>query len=1010
MCNLCALMCGQTCACPCHPVVGSDDGNLLGGSPDNANSSSDILISCPDCKTPFTQKYSLTVHRKFYCAKTKGLDHLVASRRQASGTPKEKDIEEKELNSTTYKVDQEMAPFLQTVPSAYTRFRICENPRNPQPLPGFWPALFSYRGKKTLKGVEDHINAGNAYKTLADILTDAYTYHNVDSIKVKKQAFVELQNGEIFEITDFRCPTTHCKVNEGARVRLDQPRFRMTETDTDVTLSLHERYMELLPRFAVTVPDDVREEEEEEGEDGEMEVDDTDECSGMASMFETVDEEEEMSQELSQISLDDSQEWSSSPAVKKRKITDSRQLDGQFVGPMGTSLACQVVGPVESSLAASCAPESTAELGCQWCKLYVGKDVRDVNRHIQKSCPYNPNIDALEAARRRNSAWFKKMSLKKARHEEEECDPKKEECGDDPAKEDCPIIEYAHAHRRLPRNHPGPHLNPDPDTLNPRLLRQIIPVIQAINSRHFTNRQNRFIAGLGPPRNPVNIQNTHWPRVVSKSQLPFLLSETEFMDLYYFTQQQVFQFRNAIIYPMLNARAALAQGPRGARSSLPHTLTPDSLALLFFGKVRLNLKDRVAAAGLGIHHKHVEKWLRILRDYYFTHDPFIQRNVNLHVRANLQSLLRQGAAATARCPRTTALYGHLCLPNTDLVVVAIDSRAVKIQQSTDAHLQKRSISTKIHDNALQKMTISDMSGLPLCTFPLMCSISPAGTDESNCHHLITLHQAGVPGGLLAFMESPLTEPVTLIVLQDQGFRKYGFDHANRQSFTDYEDDLQQRSGGGFRYFTPCFPNDPYCDQNFNPVGRYAQLPGGPRHRSRTANTSAAVNTKSRWVVESLFCRESHLCLLGSSSEVSRQYLNPCGIPNYDSQSILAVWLHIGDSLLFHHATPYTYKYGTVDTYQEHGNDIRSRIELETPLSSLSGVQWSRNDIFRAPLGRNPLTRHGQPIVRVNLFNPQQTGMPAATMDELASVTLGSFQLRLVRSYSTSLRYYSIIDF
>ena len=107
--------------------------------------------------------------------------------------------------------------------------------------------------------------------------------------------------------------------------------------------------------------------------------------------------------------------------------------------------------------------------------------------------------------------------------------------------------------------------------------------------------------------------------------------------------------------------------------------------------------------------------------------------------------------------------------------------------------EKRSISTKIHDNALQKMTISDMSGLPLCTFPLMCSISPAGTDESNCHHLITLHQAGVPGGLLAFMESPLTEPVTLIVLQDQGFRKYGFDHANRQSFTDYEDDLQQRS-------------------------------------------------------------------------------------------------------------------------------------------------------------------------------------------------------------------------
>ena len=98
-----------------------------------------------------------------------------------------------------------------------------------------------------------------------------------------------------------------------------------------------------------------------------------------------------------------------------------------------------------------------------------------------------------------------------------------------------------------------------------------------------------------------------------------------------------------------------------------------------------------------------------------------------------------------------------------------------------------------------------------------------------------------------------------------------------------------------------------------------------------------------------------------------------------------------------------YNYGTVDTYQNHGSDIRSRIELETPLSSLSGVQWSRNDIFRAPLGQNPVTRQGQPIVRVNLFNPQQTGMPAATLDELASVTLGSFQHRLVRSYCTIIR-------
>ena len=104
----------------------------------------------------------------------------MSSRREALGEPSEKDLEEKELTSTTYKVDEEMAAFIETVPSAYARFRLCENPRNPQPLPGFWPALFDYRGKKTLQSVEDHINVKSAYKSLGDILTDGCIYHNVD--------------------------------------------------------------------------------------------------------------------------------------------------------------------------------------------------------------------------------------------------------------------------------------------------------------------------------------------------------------------------------------------------------------------------------------------------------------------------------------------------------------------------------------------------------------------------------------------------------------------------------------------------------------------------------------------------------------------------------------------------------------------------------------------------------------------------------------------------------------
>ena len=152
------------------------------------------------------------------------------------------------------------------------------------------------------------------------------------------------------------------------------------------------------------------------------------------------------------------------------------------------------------------------------------------------------------------------------------------------------------------------------------------------------------------------------------------------------------------------------------------------------------------------------------------------------------------------------------------------------------------------------MRVATVEGLPMITFPLMVSLSPAGTDESNCEHLITIHETGVFGGLRAFMESPLTQPVTLVLLEDQGFRKFGFDRQNRRSFTDYQDQLVIQTNGGFRYFTPSFASDPYRDGNFNVVVPYHLLPGGSRHRSRTANSSAAVCTKTRWPVESLFGR------------------------------------------------------------------------------------------------------------------------------------------------------------
>ena len=287
----------------------------------------------------------------------------------------------------------------------------------------------------------------------------------------------------------------------------------------------------------------------------------------------------------------------------------------------------------------------------------------------------------------------------------------------------------------------------------------------------------------------------------------------------------------------------------------------------------------------------------------------------------------------------------------------------------------------------------------MITFPLMVSLSPAGTDESNCEHMITIPETGIVGGLRAFLEAPLTMPVTLVLLIDQGFRKFGFDHTIRRSFTDYLDNLELLTRGVLRYFTPSFPSDPYRNQNFNIVARYNQLPGGNRHRCLTANTSAAVCTKSRWPVESLFGRENQLAIMNN---VPQQFLASCEIPGFESHSILAVYIWIGDSLLHSFGTPLTLKYPTVDTYLDHGNDIRNRMTMENLLSEYSGIQWSRQDIFRRPRP-NEQTTLGQQVQRVFLLNNQQTGMTQVTQQEFTSVTLGSFQTRMIKSYGTHLR-------
>ena len=173
----------------------------------------------------------------------------------------------------------------------------------------------------------------------------------------------------------------------------------------------------------------------------------------------------------------------------------------------------------------------------------------------------------------------------------------------------------------------------------------------------------------------------------------------------------------------------------------------------------------------GVKSAQAQVWVRNIRDYIFINDPILIRNRNLSNPLNIEDLYEEAHQATLRDTRVMGLYSHLTQPGTRLIVVAIDSRAVRVQKSKDFHLQHRSHSSKIKDNSIQKLTISSMDSKPLITFPLMASISPAGTDESNCEHLVVLEEAGVVGGLVTVLQAqtPPGRPQYTLVLLGECF-------------------------------------------------------------------------------------------------------------------------------------------------------------------------------------------------------------------------------------------------
>ena len=350
----------------------------------------------------FTLKQNLIKHKKYRCSRAKNLTpmELQERRKQEDLNVSVQDVEYKDLTSTTYKEDKEMEEFLGTVPSAYARFRLCENKKNPMSLPGFWPALFEYRGKLALSDIEAKIRAKDGWKTLASILTDAYLYHGVDAITFRKAAFIETEEGDIFNISDYRVPRSHCKVNTDAQMRLDQPRFDIIESQYCVTIALHPRFIALLPSPIYSKPQEHAEHIMISVQDNCEEEDDfgiKDLLEGNASS-ESLDEI--FSQEFSQVSLEDP---CLSPVFKKQKI--------EIQVP---SSKIKLEEKVED------------ETYCPHCKVYKNSDKSKITRHIRLYCHKSPDLDALEASRRQKREHNRTVKKQEIDQEKSEKDVPKE--------------------------------------------------------------------------------------------------------------------------------------------------------------------------------------------------------------------------------------------------------------------------------------------------------------------------------------------------------------------------------------------------------------------------------------------------------------------------------------------------------------------------------------------------------------------------------------------------------
>ena len=112
--------------------------------------------------------------------------------------------------------------------------------------------------------------------------------------------------------------------------------------------------------------------------------------------------------------------------------------------------------------------------------------------------------------------------------------------------------------------------------------------------------------------------------------------------------------------------------------------------------------------------------------WFIEHDPILQRNRNLSNPANLANLLEDAAIAVDQYPRVRGVFNTGPHRGLRLAILLLDGRHIRVPHSTDYYFQRRTHSTKIHNNAVVKLTVADVTGMPLFSTPLSASFSPAG--------------------------------------------------------------------------------------------------------------------------------------------------------------------------------------------------------------------------------------------------------------------------------------------